>query len=186
MQERENILRIFQETKNAIKQGNVGYIKQLSNQTTNTASLAQDPQNIAAAVVVYSLSKILENEDYRNLSGWKKFYNTYLQAIDRVIEAIKKKDDKAYDENIKLIHKTMEGVSGKLKEYVQDVFRKASISKASKLYEHGISMEKTANLLGITLFDVADYAGVKPGADIPESITVSTKQRIKFAMEMFE
>ena len=47
-------------------------------------------------------------------------------------------------------------------------------------------MEKTANLLGISLFELANYSGGKESAEVPESVTVSVKQRIKFAMEMFE
>jgi len=35
-------------------------LKQLSDQTNNTASRTQDSDNIAVAVIVYSLGKILE------------------------------------------------------------------------------------------------------------------------------
>ena len=83
------------------------------------------------------------------------------------------------------IRKAIEKLSGKLKNYIQDVFRSAEINKASRIYEHGISMEKTARLLGVSLFELARYSGEKED-DIPESITVSVRQRIKFAMELFE
>ena len=43
MQERENILRIFQETRKAVELGDSAEIKNLSNQTNNTAALTQDP-----------------------------------------------------------------------------------------------------------------------------------------------
>lgn len=185
MQERDNVLRIFQETKGAVLRGDSAKIRSLSNQTTNTASLTHDPDNIAAAVIVYSLSKIIEREDYRKLPGWNKFYNTYLIAIDKIIEAIKKQDDKSYDENIKLIQKAMSSVSGKLKEYIQDVFRRAMINKASKIYEHGISMEKTAKLLGITLYELASYAGEKE-TTIPQRKSMPVRNRIKLAMEFFQ
>ena len=42
MQEKENILRIMEKTKEAITKGDVVTIKSLSNQTINTASLTQD------------------------------------------------------------------------------------------------------------------------------------------------
>jgi hypothetical protein len=77
-------------------------------------------------------------------------------------------------------------LSGNLKKYIQDVFRKASINEASKIYEHGISMEKTAKLLGITMFELAGYAGQTGISDVPESKTLDVRSRIKLAMEMFE
>ena len=186
MQERENILLIFQETKEALKRGDSATIKNLSNQTNNTAAITNDPDNIAAAVIVYSLSKIIERSDYKKLSGWGEFYNNYVSCIDKLIMAVKEKDDELYRKHIKMLRNAIEKISGGLKFYIQDVFRKASINKASKLYEHGISMERTAGLLGITLFELAEYAGSKDLPDAQQIRTVDVKARIKMAMEMFE
>ncbi len=185
MQERENILRIFQETRKAVELGDSAAIKNLSNQTNNTASLTQDPDNIAAAVIVYSLSKIIERTDYKKLSGWKKFYETYLSCIDKVIKSIEMRDDESYRKHIKMLRQAIEHLSKNLGVYIQDVFRKASINRASKIYEHGISMEKTADLLGITLFELASYAGQKEESELPQAKTIDVKARIKLAMEFF-
>ena len=182
MQEKENILRIFEGTKEAIKKEDVVKIKELSNQTVHTASITQDPDNIAVAVIVYSLSKIIE----RKYSGADNFYKTIISAIDNSIIAIKKNDEKKFKENLELVRKAINKLSGDLKKYIQDVFRKASINKASKIYEHGISMEKTAKLLGITMFELAGYAGQTGISDVPESKTLDVRSRIKLAMEMFE
>lgn len=186
MQERENLLRIFREVKGAVSAGDSAKIKSLSDQTTNTASLTQDSDNITVAVVIYSLSKLIEREDYRKLPGWNSFYEIYVRAIDKSIEALERKNDENFSKNLTIIRKAIGNLSGKLKDYIQDVFRKAQINKASRIYEHGISMEKTANLLGINLFELANYAGGKEGSEVPESVTISAKQRVKFAMEMFE
>ncbi len=186
MYERGNILRIFKETREAVSEDNVAKIKSLSDQTTNSASLTHDPDNIASAVVIYSLSKILERQDYRKMDGWKNFYEIYLQSIEGIISALEKENDNSFRNEISKIRKAIEKLSGKLGDNIRDVFRNASINKASRIYEHGISMERTSNLLGISLFELAEYAGEKKGADIPESVTVSPRQRIKFAMEMFE
>ncbi len=186
MQEKNNVLRILAETKEAIKNGDVVEIKNLSNQTTDTASLTQDPENIAVAVIVYSLSKIIERGGYRKLPGWNSFYNTYLSAIDKAILALKKNDEKALTQNLELIRKAINKLSGKLKIYIQDVFRKASINKASKLYEHGISMEKTAKLLGITLFELAGYAGQREIPEVSKTRIPNVEARIKIAMGMFK
>jgi len=184
MQEVDNILRIFQETKEAVEKGDSARIKILSDQTNNTASLTHDPDNIAVAVIVYSLSKIVERENYRKLPGWKTFYNNYLKSIDNIILSLKNGEETKARKYLKSIREGIEKISGTLKGYIQDVFRKASINKASKIYEHGISMERTAKLLGVTMFELAGYAGQKTD-DFSLTKTLDVRQRIKVAEEMF-
>jgi hypothetical protein len=186
MEEKENVLRILQETKAAINNSDSVKLKELSNQTIHTASITQDPDNIAVAVAVYSLSKIVERKEYQTFAGWKDFYKTILSSVENSIAAIKKDDDKKLTESLMLVQKAISKLSGKLKAYIQDVFRKAEINKASKIYEHGISMEKTASLLGITMFELASYAGQKPDGNAPLSKTLDVKTRIKTAMDMFK
>jgi len=186
MQEKENVLRILQEAKAAVRDGNSIKLKELSNQTIHTASITQDPDNIAVAVAVYSLSKIVERREYSNFAGWKEFYKAINLAVDDSITAIKKNDDKKLKDSLTSIRKSVSKLSGKLKSYIQDVFRKAEINKASKIYEHGISMEKTASLLGITMFELASFAGQKPDGNISLTKTIDVKIRIKTAMDMFK
>jgi hypothetical protein len=186
MKESENVLRILEETKKAIKEDDAAKIKELSNQTTNTASLTQDPDNIAVAVIVYSIGKILERGNYKSLKGWDVFYKIVISSLDKAIEDIKKNDEKAFRSDFEMIRKAINKLSGKLKKYIQEVFRKAQINKASRLYEHGISMEQTAKLLGITMYELAEYAGKTGISDVPISKTMDIKTRIKIAMDMFE
>ncbi len=186
MQEKENILKILEGTKASIQKGDAVTIKNLSNQTTNTAALTHDPDNIAVAVIVYSISKLLEREGYRKLPGWDEFYNAIFKCIDDAIISIKSNDETKIKENLDCLRNSLIKVSGSLKKHIQDIFRKASINKASRLYEHGISMEKTAHLLGITMFELASYAGQR--AEISEAPIVKgidVKSRINLAMEMF-
>lgn len=184
MQEKENILRILKETKNVIDKKNYWEIKGLSNQTINTASRTHDSDNIAVAVIIYSIGKILEREEYKKEEGWDKFYKIIILFLDNAIKNIN--DEKKFRIDLENIRGAINKVSGKLKNYIQDVFRKASINKASKIYEHGVSMETTAQLLGISLFELASYAGQTEISDAPESRTLTAKARIKLAMEMFE
>lgn len=186
MQERENVIRILEETLRAFKQDEIMRLKELSNQTIHTASLSQDPDNIAIAVIVYSLSKIIERKQgYSTNPGWKKFYLGIKMGLENSITALKRNDEVHLRNHIEDLRKKIEGVSGSLKKYIKDVFNKARINKASRIYEHGISMEKTAKLLGITLWDLASYSGQAGIADIPLNRTLKVKNRIKLAMEMF-
>jgi len=186
MQEEENILRILRETRSAIEKNDSFKIKNLSNQTMNTSSLTQDSDNIAVAVIVYSLSKIIERQDYKQLPGWNAFYKKILLYLEKSIIDVEKKNYERFREDFKNIRGSIENLSGKLKKYIKDVLRNAEINKASRIYEHGISMEQTANLLGITLYELADYVGKTGISNTPENKTMDVKQRIKLAMEMFE
>ena len=187
MQEVDNILKIFEEAKKAISEGDVIKLKELSNQTIHTASTTQAPDNIAVAVMVYSISKIIERKEYRREKGWKEFYNAILSSINHSIILLKKKDEEGFKKEIENIRKLINKLSGDLKKDIQDVFRKASINKASKIYEHGVSMERTASLLGITMFELASYAGQKQAvSEEKEEKTIDVKSRIKTAMGVFE
>jgi len=46
-------------------------------------------------------------------------------------------------------------------------------------------MEQTAKLLGVTMFELADYAGKTGIPDVPVSKTLDSRARIKLAMNMF-
>jgi len=185
MKEVQNLLRIFEETKKAVEKGDVIKLRNLSDQTIHTISISQDSDNIATAVIIYSLSKIVERKKYHEYPGWANFYKAIIFAIDNSINALKNNNEKKFKENLGLIRKAISKLSGKLKIYIQDVFKKASINKASRIYEHGISMEKTAKLLGITMWELASYAGQTGISDVSLSKTLDVKSRIKLAMELF-
>ena len=105
--------------------------------------------------------------------------------IDELIDSIKKNDPKRFQQHLKEI---MSG-SGKLSEHlrrtIEDLFRKARINKASKVYEHGLSMGTTAKLLDISLWELAEYSGQTGIADVPLTQTMDVKKRLNIAMEMF-
>lgn len=186
MQEKDNVLRIFQEAKLAVEKEDAVKLKDLSNQTIHSASITQDPDNITMAVIIYSLSKIIERKNYREYPGWKKFYEKMIGCINHAIVDLEKNDDNDLEVHLKSLRNSIERLSGKLRVYIKDVFEKAAINKASRIYEHGISLEKTASLLGITMFDLAGYTGQTGISDVPLSRTMDAKARIKLAMEMFE
>ncbi|MFW6233386.1 MAG: hypothetical protein ACOC3Z_01855 [Nanoarchaeota archaeon] len=185
MQEINNLIRIFRETKVAFENYDSDEINRLSNQTNNTISKTQDQDNITTAVVVYALGKIIKRESFRNYPEWKKFHKSILRVIDEIIFSLEKKDEKKFRRSIKKIIKNLEKLPGRFKAYVTEVFRKASINKAERLYEHGISMEKTASLLGITMYEIAEYAGSRKTSQSSESNTISVRNRIKFVKEFF-
>lgn len=184
MKEGKNILKILQETEKAIKSENIIALKHLSDRTIHTASISQDPDNIAIAVIVYSLSKMIQRKRYHEYKGWDKFYRKFITCIGRSKNAVKRGDEKEFKKCLAEIRGAINNLSGDLRKNIQDVFRKASINKASRIYEHGISMEQTAKLLGITMWELANYAGHRVG-EAKLTKTQNVRDRIKLAMSMF-
>lgn len=185
LSEKENILRILKEVERAVKREDVITLKQLSNQTIHTASIEQEPDSITIAVIVYSLSKMIERKKYTTYAEWPSFYKSYISHINKAVISLEKNDIKGFRANINGIRKEINKLSGRFKKYIQDVFRKAEINKASRLYEHGISMEITAGLLGITLWELAEYAGQTGISDVDLTVTMPIEKRVRTAEEIF-
>jgi predicted RNA-binding protein len=186
IKEKQNILWILKNSKHAVKKEDSIKLKNLSNHTIHTASIEQDPDSITIAVLIYSLSKIIGRKRYTRYKGWPEFYKSYIQSIDNSIKDLQNNDIKKFRKHISDIRKNINKLSGNLKEYIQDVFRKARINKASRIYEHGISMEQTARLLGITLWELAEYAGQTGISDVNLTVTMPIKKRIKIAEDIFK
>jgi len=185
MQEVDHVIRVLEEAKIALKKDDSVKIRELSNKTLHSASIYQDPDNISIAVILYALSKIIERENYKQYAGWNKFEKAYLLALDKAINDLKKENIPHYRKHIGEIRKAIRALSGNLKTYIDEVFRKAEINKASRLHEHGLSAAKTAKILGITLWELNKYVGQTGIADVNLAYTRDLDIRIKAAQEMF-
>jgi len=185
MEEKRHILEVLQKVKSALKKENYVEIKILSDNIIHNASINQDPDCISTAIIIYSLSKLIERKSYQQYKNWNSFYKNYILGIDNAIIALQKDDVEMFREEISSIRNLIEDISGNLKKHIQEVFRKAEINKASRIYEHGISMEKTAKILGISVWELAEYAGRTGIGDVNLGITLPIKERIKQAQEIF-
>jgi hypothetical protein len=185
MQEGDNVLRILEETELAFQKKDAFALKNLSNQTIHTATIYQDGDNVIVAVLVYSLSKILERSNYREMKGWDIFYKAVIKNLDLTIKAL----EKGQMDNARIylgrIRNFLNKIDGDLGQYIKDVFAKAEINKAFKLYEHGLSTEKTAKLLGVSLWDMAGYIGQSHIGDANISVSMPIAKRVKIAEDFF-
>ncbi len=186
MEEKGHVVEILAEAKKAIKGSEVIQLKELSNQTIHTASITQDPDNIALAVILYALSKIIERRKYQDYPDWPKFEKNYTSALDNALLALKRNEMEVYRDQIGRVRDFIKNIGGHLKGYVEEVFRKAQINKGSRIYEHGISLEKTAKILGITIWELNSYVGQTGIADVNLAYTLDIKKRLKNAEEIFE
>ena len=186
MIEKEHVISMLKEVDEAIIQKDVLKLKDLSNQTIHSASIYQDPDNITLAVIIYSLSKLLERSEYRENKDWPKLIEGFITHVGKAITFLEKNEDEKFSTELQEIRDSIDHFSGDFKKQIQDVFQKASINKASRIYEHGISMEKTSKLLGVSLFELASYAGSTATSDVDLGITLPVSKRIKYVQDFFE
>jgi hypothetical protein len=186
MEEREHILKVLEEVQLSLQKQDYVKIKNLSNQVIHTSSIEQDPDLISVAVIIYSLSKIIERENYRQFKNWDKFYKGYVNGINSLIKSLRRNDIQGFRQGVEFLRNVIQKLSGELKKNISEVFKKAQINKASRIYEHGISMEKTAKILGVSVWELAEYAGQTGIADVNLAVTMPIKQRIKIAEEVFQ
>jgi TRAP-type mannitol/chloroaromatic compound transport system substrate-binding protein len=185
MEEVNHIINVLESTKSALQEQNIIQLKDLSNQTIHCASTEQDLGSILIAIVVYSLGKLLEKKDSLQIKNWNKFIKKFNAILDLAIKAAKEGNEERYEAYLGMARKTLSSLSVNLKPYIEEVMRKASINKASKIYEHGISLGQTANLLGISQWELSEYTGQTSIADTNYNNTINTKKRAQMAMEFF-
>jgi len=185
MREVDNILKILRAAKNFVEQDKAHDLKTLSNQTIHSAAIAQDGDNIVVAVLVYSLGKIMERDHYREMDGWTEFYGAVTKNLGLAIKSLEKENVENARIYLGKIRNSLNKISGDLARYIKDVFAKAEINKAFKLYEHGLSSEATAQLLGVSLWDMASYIGQSNIGDAKFSISLPVKERVKIAEDIF-
>lgn len=179
--EKEHLLRILEETKKAVAVSDNVKLKDLSNQTIHSASVHQDEDSVLIAVIVYSLSKITERTNYQEYKDWSKFKNSFESRIDNAIISLKKDNLEKFREEMKNIRKDISKISGNFKKHLKHVFEKASINKASRIYEHGISIGQTSELLGVSEWELMEYTGKTGISDVNLGITLPIQERIKNA-----
>ncbi len=154
-------------------------IKPLSNHVIHNASVFQDEDSISIAVLIYSLSKIMERKE----KGMD--YGKMLGMLNSALAGLKNNNDKAFRKSIKQLFNFIRVMDLKLKLYIHEVINQAQIKKGCKLCEHGISVARASEVLGISRWELMHYLG-KTTLIEQYSEPINVSQRLKFARSMFQ
>src|SRR3989338_2064276 len=113
------------------EESDIAEIRQLSNHVIHNASVFQDEDSISVAVLIYSLSKIIERKE-------REFdYSRILSMLDSCIANLKNNEDEMFRNSIKNIFNFIRTIDAKLRLYIHEVINQAQIKKGCKLCEHG-------------------------------------------------
>ncbi|MBS3167739.1 hypothetical protein J4216_01300 [Candidatus Woesearchaeota archaeon] len=183
---RRNLIRVLDKAVNAIKNEDIKSLKDVSNETIHDSTLYQEEHTITVAVLIYSLAKIYERDmHYAKFKGWNIFCVDCLKILEDAKKSLIILEHRKFDDLIQNFIKSLDKLDKKFKDYIQEVFSQAKINKASRLYEHGISLGRTAELLGITKFELMDYIGKTGISDVKENKTISPIKRLKLLRGLF-
>ena len=182
--EAEHTIKLLESAEEALTSNNSSRLRELSDQKIHTACCIQDIESITITIVLYSLSKLVERKEKLEINKWGSFVKKFNSVLSTAIDALKDNNLPKYREYILKSKSTIESLSIDLKPYIKDVLQNASINKASRLYEHGISLGQTASLLGVTQWELLAYTGQRmQETNLSESLEV--KKRARMAMEFF-
>jgi len=178
---KKDILAVLNEIVQILKaeeESDIIKIKELSNHVIYNASVFQDEDSVSVAVLIYSLSKIIERKqkdlDYGKVSG----------MLNSSISSLINNEDEKFRKSIKDIFNFIRTIDMKLKLYIHEVINHAQIKKGCKLCEHGISIARAAEVLGISQWELMHYIGKTTLIDqFSEPVNVST--RLKIARSLF-
>lgn len=184
-QVKKEVLVLLQQSLVAVQQDDIKTLRDLSNRIIHSAGIYQDESVILVSVVVYGLSKVLERSDYRAYRDWGRFHHVALTSLQQAAVFLQQNNEQQYVLTLQELLKSLDSLGSKLRVYVQDVMHQAHINKASRFYEHGVSVGRTAKLLGVSPWDLMDYVGSTGIADVEENMTLDVGRRLKFARGLF-
>ncbi|MFH1641527.1 MAG: hypothetical protein ABIC04_01375 [Nanoarchaeota archaeon] len=154
----------------------ISEIKDLSNHTIHNSTIFQDEDSIAIAILVYSMSKIIERNELD--------YAPFQTLVNKAIGFLDNDDIANYREQIKKIFKLISAIDSRLKLYVEEVITQSQIKKAGSIYAHGISIGRAAEIIGISQWELLSYIGKTTVTELKEDI-INVRDRLKYARGLF-
>ena len=154
-----DVLSAVREAIAAIKDRRYAELHAISDHVLHLITVYQDSDIVDLAVAIYALGKILEIEKYRVHPKMKAFSKIILQLLKTAENQLKNKDYSGFSETLKETLNSIVVFSRSIKFYIEDVLHFARIKKGTKLYEHGLSLGKAAELTGVTKWELMPAIG---------------------------
>ncbi|PIN79722.1 hypothetical protein COV16_02670 [Candidatus Woesearchaeota archaeon CG10_big_fil_rev_8_21_14_0_10_34_8] len=174
---KEDIIYVLQNAKTAISNKNVYTLREESNHIIHCATVFQSQEPIQTAVIIHALAKIM--------SRGETITPEILEHIQKAIEFIKVDNLRGFNNEIKILLKTISTIDKHLSNYMQHVITEARIKKGYKIYEHGISLRQTAEIFGLSQWELMKYIGKTKTSEYVAT-TIPIEKRLAFARTLFE
>ena len=151
-------------------------LKELSNNTIHDVGIYQSQSAMDTAIAIYAISKLLERQGIKT-----GYMASLIHDAEHYLEMDKL--DQYHDAMAKLLAHIRQ-LDIKFPMHVQEVLNEAKIRKGSKLFEHGISVAKSAQLFGVSRWDLLPYVGQMSVLEIKTHMDLA--KRLSFARSLFK
>tara|TARA_Y100000034_G_C6900395_1_gene416251 strand:+ start:2310 stop:2879 length:570 start_codon:yes stop_codon:yes gene_type:complete len=182
---KKEVIDVLKKSLDSINKDDVKTLRDLSNRIINSSSITQDENVITIAVMTYSLSKIFERTDYRKYPGWNLFHETTINSLKGALFALENNNVINFEKNIKNILDIIDKLDNKLRNYIKEVIHSSQIARGSRLHEHGLSLGRTAELLGIDKWELTEYVSKTGISEVKEGATMTVEKRLRVARRLF-
>lgn len=152
-------------------------LKELSDRAVEMVALYKDVDIISMTVMVYSFYKIITAVN-------PKDYQELLRELKFARESLKEGNLGKYNKSIKSLFEIVKRSNAKVKEHLEDVMQAARIKKGAVLLEKGLSIGQAAGLMGLSNWDLQQYAGKTTALESHQEIMPGNK-RMATALKMF-
>lgn len=182
---KRDVLSVLKNSLKAIRDDDLAKLREESFHTVHNSSIYQDEYSISISVVIYSLYKVLEKEEYKNYKYWGKFKSLLVAELKRSIHYLDREDMGSYSRSLKKIISNLSKIDKDVSYYINDIMESTKIKKASNIHRHGLSVGKAAELLGLTKWELMPYFGQTKTYDNKFNISKTVRDRLLFARKIF-
>ncbi|MSR86509.1 hypothetical protein EXS74_03890 [Candidatus Woesearchaeota archaeon] len=182
---KKDILIVLKKVQPLLQKQDIGKLKSLSNLTIHNAGIFQEPDSISLSVIIFSLSKIFNRPRLTENPATGKFKDEISAELLIAKNSLEGNNEKEYHNAIRRIIQKISGFEKKFGMYITQVLQHAKIKRGGRIYEHGFSTGRAAQILGISSWELMSYLGETKINNISKGTSVSTKDRLQLARRLF-
>jgi len=183
---RKDILHVLQDSLKAIQDMDALKLREVSDHVIHDCTVSQEKNVISVAVIIYSLSKIFDKWQNRQDKKWIKFRKIIIKDLELALNYLKEGNTAKYKVILQKFFKSIKNIDNKLGFYITEVIHQAKVKKGSRVYEHGLSVSRAAEILDISVWELMSYLGNTKIVDAQPVLTKKVKERLNFTKELFK
>ena len=146
-----DLLVVLKRAARAVKAQDYESLSVISNQVVHNASVFQDNHAVHTAIVLYAIGKVAARCKDKCLP-----INI---ELDKAIRAVEQGKHSQYEKELRHIMQVLRKTDNKVNMYTQEALDQARVKKGYKFHTHGLSVARTAKLVGVSQWELQGYLG---------------------------
>ena len=183
---KKDVLDALSETIESLENRQYADLHMISDHLLHAITIHQEKTLVDLSIAIYAVNKILEKEKYANHPKVKDFVKKMLHLFKDMKKSVQKNDYLSFEKLLAEALASLQTFGRSIKFYVDDLLHFAKIKKGTKLYEHGISLGKAAELVGVAKWDLMPAIGETASHEQLAAPKDVNKKRIAFTEKIFK